>query len=122
MAAGTVEQKDKELAYLQVSLGNHSAYCTLAHTATAKRLGLPEAQLEALARAQYDDAFDATEQATLRYAACVTQNPAAIPDSVLEELQRHYRSEQIVELTLAICMANFTNRFNNALGMEPDLG
>jgi alkylhydroperoxidase family enzyme len=25
-------------------------------------------------------------------------------------------------LTLTICMANFTNRFNNALELEPDIG
>ena len=29
---------------------------------------------------------------------------------------------QIVELALVICMANFTNRFNNGLRLEPDLG
>jgi len=27
-----------------------------------------------------------------------------------------------VELALVICMANFTNRFNNGLRIEPDLG
>ena len=29
---------------------------------------------------------------------------------------------QIVELTLVICAANFTNRFNDALRAVPDLG
>jgi alkylhydroperoxidase family enzyme len=28
----------------------------------------------------------------------------------------------VVELALVICMANFTNRFNNGLRIEPDLG
>jgi alkylhydroperoxidase family enzyme len=29
---------------------------------------------------------------------------------------------QIVELTLNICLANFTNRFNDALQYLPDMG
>jgi len=41
---------------------------------------------------------------------------------VLEDLRKHYSEEQIVELTLVICLANFTNRFNDALQATPDLG
>jgi alkylhydroperoxidase family enzyme len=40
----------------------------------------------------------------------------------LEELRKHYDEGQIVELTLVICVANFTNRFNDALGHHADLG
>jgi len=32
-----------------------------------------------------------------------------------EHLQEHFNEEQIVELTLVIALANFTNRFNNGL-------
>jgi alkylhydroperoxidase family enzyme len=37
-------------------------------------------------------------------------------------LRKYYDEGQIVELTLVICAANFTNRFNDALGNLPDLG
>jgi uncharacterized peroxidase-related enzyme len=121
MYEGTVEPRYKELAYLKASLGNSCLYCTRAHTATAKRLGIPDEQLSALC-SQHSEAFDAKEKATLRYAEYMTQNVSAIPASVLAELQLYYNTEQIIELTLAICMANFTNRFNNALHIEPDLG
>jgi alkylhydroperoxidase family enzyme len=40
----------------------------------------------------------------------------------LEELRKYYDEGQIVELTLVICAANFTNRFNDVLGNQPDLG
>jgi alkylhydroperoxidase family enzyme len=40
----------------------------------------------------------------------------------LEELRKYYDEGQIVELTLVICAANFTNRFNDALRAVPDLG
>jgi alkylhydroperoxidase family enzyme len=43
-------------------------------------------------------------------------------ERALEELRKFFGEEQIVELTLVICMANFTNRFNDGLQLQPDLG
>ena len=43
-------------------------------------------------------------------------------EGTLEDLGKHFSEEQIVELTLVVCAANFTNRFNDALQAEPDLG
>jgi alkylhydroperoxidase family enzyme len=40
----------------------------------------------------------------------------------IQELQKFFTDDEIVELTLVVCMANFTNRFNDALKVEPDLG
>jgi alkylhydroperoxidase family enzyme len=66
--------------------------------------------------------FDEKEKAVLLYAERVTRGAAAIREGTLEELKRHFSEEQIVELTLTICVANFTNRFNDALQVVPDLG
>jgi alkylhydroperoxidase family enzyme len=66
--------------------------------------------------------FDAQEKATLAYADSVTQAAAAVRQETLQELRKYYSEDQIVELTLVICMGNFTNRFNEALKIEPDLG
>jgi len=40
----------------------------------------------------------------------------------LQELRKHFSEEQIVELTLTICVANFTNRVNDSMLCDPDLG
>ncbi len=49
--------------------------------------------------------------------------PAAGADAdALAALRAHFSEDQIVELTLVICAANFTNRFNDGLRVEPDLG
>jgi alkylhydroperoxidase family enzyme len=66
--------------------------------------------------------FDAKEKATILYAERMTRGAAAIREGTLQELAQYYSVDQIVELTLVICMANFTNRFNDALQIEPDLG
>lgn len=52
----------------------------------------------------------------------MTRGAAAVREGTLEELKKHYTEDQIVELTLVIAAANFTNRFNDALRVEPDLG
>lgn len=66
--------------------------------------------------------FDEKEKATLLYAERVTRGAAGLRERALEELKNFYPEDQIVELTLVICTANFTNRFNDALQVEPDLG
>ena len=43
-------------------------------------------------------------------------------DRAIEELKKYFTEDQIVELTLVACVANFTNRFNDAMQLEPDLG
>ncbi len=43
-------------------------------------------------------------------------------EASVEDLRKYYDDGQIVELTLVICAANFTNRFNDALRAHPDLG
>jgi len=40
----------------------------------------------------------------------------------VQELRKFFDDGQIVELTLTISMANFANRFNDALEVVPDLG
>jgi alkylhydroperoxidase family enzyme len=47
---------------------------------------------------------------------------AGLRDGALEELKKHFSEDQIVELALVICVANFTNRFNNGLRLVPDIG
>ena len=52
----------------------------------------------------------------------MTRGAAAIREGTLETLRRYFREDQIVELTLVVGAANFTNRFNDALRVPVDLG
>lgn len=66
--------------------------------------------------------FDEKDKATILYAERVTRGAAALRERALEELRKYFDEGQIVELTLTICAANFTNRFNDAMQAGPDLG
>jgi uncharacterized peroxidase-related enzyme len=119
---GTVEAKYKELAYLKTALINGCLYCHRAHSASGKQSGLSKEQIDSLSFYKNSDAFDEKEKAVILYAERVTKGASAMREGSLEELKKHFNEEQIVELTLTVCVANFTNRFNDALQIEPDLG
>jgi len=56
------------------------------------------------------------------HAERVARGASAIRDASLTELRKIFDDGQIVELTMVICAANLTNRFNDALRAVPDLG
>jgi alkylhydroperoxidase family enzyme len=66
--------------------------------------------------------FDEKEKAVIHFADQVTRASATIRDENLQELRKHFSEEQIVELALTVCVANFTNRVNDTLLCDPDLG
>jgi uncharacterized peroxidase-related enzyme len=119
---GTVDAKYKELAYLRTSMVNGREYCTRAHVASSKKAGVTEEQIAALPFYVRSPLFDEKEKATILYADRVTRGAAALRAPALQDLRKFYDEGQIAELTLTICMANFTNRFNDALELIPDLG
>jgi len=117
MGPGTVERRFKELVYLAVSYANECAYCTATHTASGKKAGLTEDELRAL-QTEQDHSFEPAERAAIQYARELTREAAA--EETREVLFEHFSDEQIVEITLVAAMANFTNRFNNGLGVLPE--
>ena len=83
---------------------------------------MTDEQIRALTFYQRNSLFDDREKAVILYADRVTRSAAVIREAALEDLRRHFSEEQIVELTLVIAVANFTNRFNDALRITPDIG
>jgi len=119
---GSVEAKYKELAYLKTAQVNGCEYCFQAHSASGTKNGVSAQQLKDLAFFRRSTSFDAKEKAVILYAERVTRGASAIREGAIQELKQHFNDDQIVELTLTICVANFTNRFNDALMITPDIG
>ena len=118
MGAGPVDRRTKELVYLTCSYANACAYCMAAHVASSKKAGVSEAEQSAL-QAGRDEEFPPAERAAIAYARDLTQTGSAARTRAT--LKAHFSDEQIVELTLVASMANFTNRFNNGLGVMPEV-
>lgn len=121
MEQGTIAPRHREMAYLKASLINGCKYCTQAHKPLAKRANLTEDHIAALAFYERSPLFDEKDKAVIRYAELVTR-AAAVREPDLQALRIFLSPEQIVELTLVVCTANFTSRFNNALQVVPDIG
>ena len=117
MGSGSVDRRVKELVYLTCSYSNECAFCTAAHVASATKAGITEEEMRAIQTDQ-DHEFSAPERAAIQFAREVTQTASA--DDSRAALLEHYSDEQAVEITLVAAMANFTNRFNNALEIEPE--
>jgi len=113
---GSVDRRIKEAVYLAVAFANKCAFCSAAHTAGAAKAGLSEEDLAAL-RDERDGSFSEAERAAIRYGRELARNPSAVGSS--QSLRGHFTDEQIVEITLVAAMANFTNRFNNGLDIQP---
>ena len=115
---GSVERRIKSLVYLACSYANECPFCIAANTPGAHKAGVTEEELQAL-RAEHDERFSEPERVAIRYARELTRRAAA--DESQAELLAHFTAEQAVEITLVAAMANFTNRFNNGLGILPDV-
>lgn len=117
MGPGATDRRTKELVYLAVALSNECPYCTAAHKAGAAKAGISEEEIRALETEQYQD-FSVPERAAIQYARELTEEASAFETG--RGLFGHFNDEQIVEITLVIAMANFTNRLNNGLGLLPE--
>jgi uncharacterized peroxidase-related enzyme len=117
MGTGSVDRRTKELAYLAASMANECAYCTVAHKPTARKTGITDEEMRAIETEQYQD-FSTADRAVIQYARELTTEADA--NETNQALFRNFNDEQVVEITLVVAMANFTNRLNNGLDLQPE--
>jgi uncharacterized peroxidase-related enzyme len=116
MGLGSLDRKLKEMVYLAVSTVNECKYCTAAHLEGARKAGLSEREIEDI-ESETNQHFSPAQQAALHYAREMTR-ACADEFGTREHLQQYFSEEQLVELTLVVALANFTNRFNNGLNVQ----
>ena len=85
----------------------------------ARRFGWTDDQLQNLHAFESRDDFAPEVKVALRYCERMTRDARTVDDALFAELKQHYTEPQIVELTAAIGLFNYFNRFNDALQMEP---
>lgn len=112
----------KEMVYLAVSFVNESGYCSSHHTRSARQAELTEGEIREI-EVENNQHFTPREQAALHYARELTRT-ASSDDDTRYRAQELFSTEEFVELTLIVAMANFTNRFSNgvAVGSEAAKG
>ena len=78
---------------------------------------MPKEKFDALAEAHTSPLFSELERLVIRYAEEMTRS-VQIDADLVEALKQHLSPAALVQLTLSVAAANFTNRFNEALGTE----
>lgn len=85
-------------------------------------MGVTDEQIAALTFYERSPLFDDREKAVIRFADQVTRAASTVRHGDLAALRQWFAEDQIVEMALVVAVANFTNRMNDALQAEPDLG
>jgi alkylhydroperoxidase family enzyme len=80
-------------------------------------VGVPKEKFDALPAYAKSPLFSDLEHLVIRYAEEMTQK-VQVDAGLVEDLRRHMSPEALVQLTLSVAAANFTNRFNEALATE----
>jgi AhpD family alkylhydroperoxidase len=114
---GPLDLRLRYLAYVRASQLNRCRYCVTHNSAGARRAGASKEQLEALGEHRTSPLFSEVERLALQYAEEMTTRVQVDP-TLVERLRKHLAPEALVQLTLTVAAANFTNRFNEALGTE----
>lgn len=114
---GPLDLKLRYLAYVRASQLNRCRYCVAHNGAAARRVGVSREQLDALADHRTSPLFSDLERLAIRYAEEMTTR-VQVDGALVQALEKDLGAEALVQLTLGIAAANFTNRVNEALGTE----
>jgi 4-carboxymuconolactone decarboxylase len=111
----------RELVILRGAQLMRSEYEWAQHLKMARKVGVPEAQIAALAQWRSSEAFNSREKAALGLAEAVTQGQ--VSDEVYAEAMRHFDHHDYVELSIVAAFYAMVARMLDAMGvqLEPDV-
>ena len=85
------------------------------HTASARRRGIPDSDLEAIGQPQrWPEVFPPAEIAALQLATQLCASSHHLGADLVAELRQLYDDRQLAELVLVAGQANLNNRVGNA--------
>ncbi|MDP9053263.1 MAG: carboxymuconolactone decarboxylase family protein [Acidobacteriota bacterium] len=113
-----LDRRLREMVYLAVSDVNECAYCAEHHRKTAQAAGISDQEMGEI-NTENNQHFSLKEQTALHYARELTRN-SMVSDDLRYRAQEQFSTDEFVELTMVVCLANFTNRFNNGLAVPSE--
>jgi len=114
---GVLPPKLRELAILRVGQINQANYEWTQHVLIALRVGVRQAQIDALAEWEHSPEFNETEKAILRYTDEETLN-IRVGDETFAAVREILTEEGVVELTTTIGYYGMVCRILEALQVE----
>jgi alkylhydroperoxidase family enzyme len=126
---GELEQRTKELVEVRTVVLNRCLYSTSHRVRSAKAAGVPEDDLVAVARGDFEGfaepervALELCDELTLRMpSVAYADAPQLVDGALLERLRATFTDPQIVELVATIGIWNALARFHRVMGFELDM-
>ena len=112
---GGVPSSIIELSHLRASQINGCSFCVDYGAGAAKKLGVADEKLFAVAAWRESPHFTDAERAALALTESATRladRDEAVPDAVWEEAARHFNEQGLAALVLSIGLTNLFNRIN----------
>lgn len=117
----SIGNKFRAIIELRVSQINGCAYCVDLHTTEARKAGETQQRLDCLTVWLEVAFFNEAEKAALAWAEALTLvSSKGAPQSLFDDLRRHYTEKEIVDLTLIVSQMNAWNRLAISFGHVPD--
>ncbi|TVQ33973.1 MAG: carboxymuconolactone decarboxylase family protein [Wenzhouxiangella sp.] len=115
---GSVDPGFKRLLAHFASRAAGCQYCQAHSLVAAGISGIDQAKIEAVWEYQASPLYSEAERAALDFALAAGSVPNAVDEQVMSRLKTHWTDEQIIELTAAICLYGFLNRWNDTLATD----
>ena len=110
---GALEARIRNLCELKGSAMIGCEFCLDLGSQICRNSGFSDEELLAIPRYKSSELFNEREKVALDYTVAVMRTPVEVTDELFAELQEHYTTEQIVELTALLTLVNL-DRFNAA--------
>jgi alkylhydroperoxidase family enzyme len=113
---GTLEPRVRNLCELKGAAMIGCEFCVDLGSQICRNSGFSDDELLAIPRYASSDLFSEREKAALDYTVAVMRTPVEVTDDLFADLQKHFTTDQIVELTALLTLVNL-DRFNAAFGI-----
>jgi alkylhydroperoxidase family enzyme len=113
---GKLEERVRNLCELKGAAMIGCEYCVDLGSQICRHSGFSDEELLALPNYTTSDLFTEREKVALDYTVGVMRTPVEVTDELFSDLQSHFSTEQIVELTALLTVVNL-NRFNAAFAI-----
>ncbi len=107
----------RALAELRAATMIACAFCIDLGSQVARRWGLTDEEILALATYRSNPLFSGLDTLVLDYATAMNSTPVVVSDELFTALREHLDDAQLLELTHVIALENHRGRFNLALGI-----
>jgi uncharacterized peroxidase-related enzyme len=120
LVTGALPRWQKEMMFVAISQDRACRYCTAAHIACCRMLGVKPELLESLVR-NVNDIPDPKLRDMIKFALNCSRNPQALTDNDHELLRQHgLNLSEIMEIIATSAFAVYANIIADATAMESD--